>query len=59
MAERLAAENAAMAAAAQQEARTDALHRQVLRRDVVSVDSEIVAAQRMLAAQRHGVVAER
>ncbi len=32
---------------------------QLLRRDGVSTDSEIVAAQRMLAAQRHGVLAER
>jgi diguanylate cyclase (GGDEF)-like protein/PAS domain S-box-containing protein/excisionase family DNA binding protein len=32
---------------------------QMLRRDGGSTDSEIVAAQRMLAAQRHGVLAER
>jgi hypothetical protein len=32
---------------------------QMLRRDGASTDSQIVAAQRMLAAQRHGVLAER
>ena len=32
---------------------------QMLRRDGASTDSQIVAAQRMLASQRHGVLAER